>query len=586
VIKSIFIFLIFFTTLSANYIKNISVLEMDNTNTSIEDIKISNNFKKITLPFIKHSDKSYFIKFTLDEKSFKDEHYIISFNSLFSKISLEKKYTQALNLSLIPPIIVLKQDDIPRSFFLKLDNTHNYVNLDINVSLVKEYLREESLKKTLKGFSYGIIFTAFLLFLIFYFFNEKKSYLFCSLTHLLILGILLYEINIFDENYEYFGIIIFYLFSLFSNLFVQYLFNTKKEYILLDKILKFIILINTLHLFIVLFFDNNTIYDYLPYATSFSIYLLIAILSMTKGNKASFFFLLGWGVLIVYFFAIEVQILYLQRELIHNIKSVEGFIFAFESVFMLCILAYEFKVLKKEYINQREIIYHQNKLASMGEMIENISHQWKQPLTQLSFIIMAIKTAFKHNKLSLEYLENKTDEASNQLRFMSNTISDFSNFLSLKKEKESFFIVDEIHRVISLIQDSFTFFSITLEVAYDENHLLRNYKGELSHVIFNLLNNAKDAFSKKQVKNAKININIKKEGNNILVLIEDNAGGVDPNIAKKIFEPYFTTKENGLGIGLYMSKKIIEESILGKLSYAKKEKGAQFCVLVPLSLSS
>ena len=169
---------------------------------------------------------------------------------------------------------------------------------------------------------------------------------------------------------------------------------------------------------------------------------------------------------------------------------------------------------------------------------------------------------------------------------MSNTITDFSNFLSLKKEKESFFIVDEINRVISLIQDSFTFFSITLEVNCDENHLLRNYKGELSHVIFNLLNNAKDAFSKKKIKNAKIIINIKKDENNLFIFIEDNAGGVDPKIEKKIFEPYFTTKENGLGIGLYMSKKIIEESILGKLTYENKENGAKFCIFLPLSPSS
>ncbi|NQY93657.1 MAG: HAMP domain-containing histidine kinase, partial [Campylobacteraceae bacterium] len=189
----------------------------------------------------------------------------------------------------------------------------------------------------------------------------------------------------------------------------------------------------------------------------------------------------------------------------------------------------------------------------------------------------------KHNKLTLEYLENKTEEASNQIKFMSNTITDFSDFLSLKKEKEAFFIVDEIHRVISLIQDSFTFLSIKIEVNCDTNHLLLNYKGELTHVIFNLLNNSKDAFSKKQVKDPTIMINIKKVDSNILIFIEDNAGGVDANIVKKIFQPYFTTKENGLGIGLYMSKKIIEESIFGKLSFKNKEEGAEFCISVPLS---
>lgn len=585
-LKSIFIILLFFTTLSASYIKNIWILEMDTINTSIEDIRISNNFKKITLPFIQHSKKSYFIKFILDEGRFQNEDYIISFNSFLSQIRLENNDIFSNNMNGFSPLILLRPNDISKTFFLKLENNKAYINLDIKVSSLNDYLEEQTLKKIFHGFSYGIIFASFLLYLVFYFFNQKKSYLFCSLTQLMILGMLIVEINIFDKNYEYVIIILFYLFSLFSNLFVQYFFHTKKEYIFLDKILKLVILINTLHLFIVLVFDNNTIYDYIPYSTSWSIYLLLAMISLFKGNKASVFFLLAWAALILSSLTIEVQLLYLNNELIFNAENLVYFVLVFESILILCILPYKFKILKNEYIKQREIIYHQNKLASMGEMIENISHQWKQPLTQLSFIIMAIKTAFNHNKLSLEYLENKTEEASNQLRFMSNTITDFSNFLSLKKEKESFFIVDEINRVISLIQDSFTFFSITLEVNCDENHLLRNYKGELSHVIFNLLNNAKDAFSKKKIKNAKIIINIKKDENNLFIFIEDNAGGVNPKIEKKIFEPYFTTKENGLGIGLYMSKKIIEESILGKLTYENKENGAKFCIFLPLSPSS
>ena len=111
-LKSIFIILLFFTTLSASYIKNIWILEMDTINTSIEDIRISNNFKKITLPFIQHSKKSYFIKFILDEGRFQNEDYIISFNSFLSQIRLENNDIFSNNMNGFSPLILLRPNDI------------------------------------------------------------------------------------------------------------------------------------------------------------------------------------------------------------------------------------------------------------------------------------------------------------------------------------------------------------------------------------------------------------------------------------------------------------------------------------------
>jgi len=581
--RNILFLLLLVSSISAGYLKNISILEIDNTNTTFEDIKNSTNFKNVTLPLIKHTDKSYFIKFNLDETSLNEEEYILSFTSFFSNLSLEEKYSVSENEFIGQPIIILNSKNSQETFFLKIDNTRRLMNIDIDISPSKEYLSNMVLKKMFHALSYGIVFASFLAYLIFYCFNRKKSYLYYSLSQLFILGIIIYEINIFPKNNVYLELILFYLFSLFSNLFVQYYFQTKKEHSFYHVILKYIIYINTLIFLIAIVFQNNTLYDYLPYSTSWIIYLIVAMRSLIKGNKAAVFFLLGWVVLVVSFLTIELNLLYFEKEFISGVETIFHLSVPFQSLMLFFALSYKFKLIKKEYINQREIIYHQNKLASMGEMIENISHQWKQPLTQLSFVLMTIKTAFTHNKLTLEYLENKTEEASNQIRFMSNTITDFSDFLSLKKEKEAFFVVDEIQRVISLIQDSFTVFSIEIEITCDKNHLLLNYKGELTHVIFNLLNNSKDAFSKKQVKDPKITIDIKKVDSDILIFIEDNAGGVDANIEKKIFQPYFSTKENGLGIGLYMSKKIVEESILGTMTFKNKTEGAEFCISVPLN---
>ena len=144
-LKSIFIVLLFFTTLSASYIKNIWILEMDTIHTSIEDIRISNNFKKITLPFIQHSKKSYFIKFTLDEERFKNEDYIISFNSFLSQIRLENNDIFSNNMNGSSPLILLRPNDISKTFFLKLENNKAYINLDIKVSSLNDYLEEQTL---------------------------------------------------------------------------------------------------------------------------------------------------------------------------------------------------------------------------------------------------------------------------------------------------------------------------------------------------------------------------------------------------------------------------------------------------------
>jgi signal transduction histidine kinase len=224
------------------------------------------------------------------------------------------------------------------------------------------------------------------------------------------------------------------------------------------------------------------------------------------------------------------------------------------------------------------ILINKSKLASMGEMIGNIAHQWRQPLTHLSYIIMNLKAAYENDKLDKKYLEKKTDEANKQIEFMSHTIDDFRNFFKISKQKEEFSLIECINESINLLNESFKSLDIKLNFNYTENFRIRTYKGEFAQVIFNLLNNAKDEFIKQEIKDAKIIINIIKKEENILIEIIDNAGGISEKIIKKIFEPYFTTKEKGLGIGLYMSKVIIEKNIGGKLEVENTINGAKFII--------
>ena len=161
---------------------------------------------------------------------------------------------------------------------------------------------------------------------------------------------------------------------------------------------------------------------------------------------------------------------------------------------------------------------------------------------------------------------------------MSHTIDDFRNFFKISKQKEEFSLIECINESINLLNESFKSLDIKLNFNYTENFRIRTYKGEFAQVIFNLLNNAKDEFIKQEIKDAKIIINIIKKEENILIEIIDNAGGISEKIIKKIFEPYFTTKEKGLGIGLYMSKVIIEKNIGGKLEVENTINGAKFII--------
>lgn len=244
----------------------------------------------------------------------------------------------------------------------------------------------------------------------------------------------------------------------------------------------------------------------------------------------------------------------------------------------------EFKI--QEEINKRleqeQILIQQSKLASMGEMIGNIAHQWRQPLAQISAIHMNMKVTYDFNKFTKEYMENKIKEANKLTSYMSQTISDFQNFFKPQGEKEIFSIEKACRDAYFILESSLKAHGIEVVFHITQDVQINGYKNEYSQVILNLLSNAKDILIERQIKNPKIDIEIKDGNHYALVKIKDNAGGVDSAIIDKIFEPYFTTRHQtqGTGIGLYMSKNIIERNMHGYINVANIEDGALFTVKV------
>ncbi|OIP58289.1 MAG: histidine kinase [Helicobacteraceae bacterium CG2_30_36_10] len=227
---------------------------------------------------------------------------------------------------------------------------------------------------------------------------------------------------------------------------------------------------------------------------------------------------------------------------------------------------------------KQKLLIQQSKMAEMGDMLSMIAHQWRQPLNQMSYVIMNIESSYEYKELTKEYLDTKVKEANELLEFMSVTIDDFRNYFRPDKEKELVSVSDVIRTSVGLIQNSLDISDIKLELIFHGKDLTHIYKNEFIQVILNLIKNAKDALVQNKIKNPKITIVCRSHNDKLTVDICDNGGGVDENIQEKIFEPYFSTKDNksGTGIGLYMSKMIIQEHLNGKLSVSNFKDGACF----------
>jgi signal transduction histidine kinase len=230
---------------------------------------------------------------------------------------------------------------------------------------------------------------------------------------------------------------------------------------------------------------------------------------------------------------------------------------------------------------QREkdkMLIQQSKMAEMGDMISMIAHQWRQPLNQMSYLFMNIDSAYEYKELTKEYLDEKLKEGNELLEFMSVTIDDFRNYFRPDKSKEFVLVSDVVNASVTLMQKSLEISGVEVELEAQGRELTHIYKNEFIQVMLNLIKNAKDILVDKNIQNPKITIISRCKKDKLIVEVCDNGGGIDKNIIDKVFDPYFSTKDkhNGTGLGLYMSKMIIEEHLDGKLSVFNSKEGACF----------
>ncbi len=234
----------------------------------------------------------------------------------------------------------------------------------------------------------------------------------------------------------------------------------------------------------------------------------------------------------------------------------------------------------EEKTKQEKLLIQQSKLASMGNMIGNIAHQWRQPLSEISAVLMNMQVKKEHNDLSDEEFERSVEECDIILSHMSNTISDFQNFFKPSKEKTRFSLQEECKKASYIIESSLKYNSIEFQIDIEDDCEVLGYPREFSQAILNILSNAKDVLKQRTIEKPYIKLTLKEGKRYAIVKIEDNAGGVKSKIIDRIFEPYFTTKQRskGTGIGLYMSKIIIEDNMHGFIDVKNSKYGAIFTI--------
>lgn len=338
------------------------------------------------------------------------------------------------------------------------------------------------------------------------------------------------------------------------------------------------LILNTFLLNVVILtaFYHYILFEYLPYTIIYAILFISIIFNLKQGFKPTLIYVIGWSVFCIVLFIFDFKNRYIGLGYFDLVLVV----FALEAMLFTISIAYKYNDLKKQNKEFEKMILQQSKFVKSGEMIANITHQFRQPLNNISYILINLKKRFESEKLDKIFFDKKVNQANEQVSFLSKTIDDFKEFYLQEKEKDDFLVKDSIQNALTILNPDLQKDNINLNLKFEtfEDIKIFGVKNELSQVILSLVSNSIDALKNRY--NPKISINVVSSSAEVIIEILDNAGGIKAKNLKKIFEPYFSTKEEGTGIGLYLSKIIIEESFGGKLQVQNIKDGAKFSIFI------
>ncbi len=520
------------------------------------------------------------------------EYYLLNkdkvlIKKIYSRDRMEHKSSDYNGLHRTFPFLLKKSEEVEIFFKVQSFNagliSFNIVNREYMTKFYQDY-------SLLKGVYFGIMLIMVLYNMVLYLFFKFTSYLYYVFY---VASYFFYSLGYSGYYHHYTGLSVISIdiimsvgytgFLIFVGFFIKELFFLGEEnrfsnrwilyiqaYLLLILLLKIISIYQ--NSFIYMEFFSNFQQIIIPFYYLLILYSLYTV-ARKKNNKLAFWYLLSWGGIgaigllqIGAFF----NILSMEKGLDHIFEAS----MAFETLLFSILLSLRIKEMKKEKEEKEKMLIQQNKLASMGEMIVSIAHQWRQPLAEINGVVMNLDLDYQNKKLDNDKLQLYLADIESTTQHLSETMNDFMDFFNHKKELNHFSVYELFEHAIKLVQMSSR---TEVEMVYDmqSNINIVGYKSELVQVLLIIINNSIDAFETSKTPNPKIEMSAIKIDNYIHFTIEDNGGGIPLDILDKIYEPYFTSKPKtkGTGLGLYILKIIIEKSMLGEVSLENSKDG-------------
>ncbi len=461
-------------------------------------------------------------------------------------------------------------------------------DLTYRVNDKEAYINNLVFEKIMHAFFFGALLIMLVYNFVLYLFIRENAFLIYIVYHIVVLVVMLYYNGLvsqyyypdsFDINGGNVPVELGYLSVIFAIAFLRNFLNTREHTPKIDRWLHFFIYLNVTLLVLAFF---KMVHNSLASVNMMSLSLFVLYVSgyhaFVLKRKLALFYLFGWLVMLLGIILTGL----LSLGIIER-NDFTSYIFQIGIVIEIALLsmglAYRYKINQDQLAEKTRVLHEQSKLASMGEMLRHIAHQWRQPLSEINSVAMKIETEHRRKTLDDDSLDKNIEQIENLTEHMSKTIQDFNGYFKSNKEKVDRGLEEVVDKALDLVWSGLKKSDIRVDKSIESVEKVNIVEGELIQVLLVLLNNARDALDNSDVQEKWIKIRIAKEENGRHIIeVEDSAGGIETENLTKVFEPYFTTKfeSQGVGIGLYMSKMIVEESLGGTLHVSNSTKGAKF----------
>jgi len=474
-----------------------------------------------------------------------------------------------------------------KTFYFKIQ-TQGSMNIDLIVLDKEAYISKSIEKAVALSFYFGAVIIMILYNFILFLFIRDRSYFIYIIFHLNYLFFSL-TFNGFSSAYfwpnspylnNYMVPFLMSVGSILALVFSMDFLQFKEQSLKIYKMLQTLLVINilaTVLVFVLSYYYASLLTSVISLISIFAILLSSGYSHFISKNANAKFFALAWGILLAGIFTIHLRNLGVLP--VNLLTSYAFIIGAFLELTLLSIvLAYRYNIQREEIAMKSQALIRQSRLAGMGEMINHIAHQWRQPLNRVNLSLAVINKIIKSEYLDKNLLELKIQSSEENLQYMSETIEDFSNFFAPNKKLEYFKLEDIIYKAETLLENRLK--DIKLIKVENFDFKLYGYENEYLQVLLVILNNAIDNFEIQNTQNKQIEISSYEDKHYHYLRISDNGGGVKDEYIDKLFDPYFTTKfkGEGTGLGLYMAKMIIENSMHGELRVRSYEDKAIFTI--------